>query len=420
MPKKMKLVPFKKLQEIIPTLDTEEYAALKAEIEEDGCRDAIVVWKHGGQSIIVDGHHRQAICEELGKKYAVVEKKFKTEEDAAEWACKHQEARRNLSKGQKAFMWCGMEATFGVQEKAKEAHKEGTSRGGKGKSFIPGKKTSDPVHTDAYIAEKAGTSVPTASRAKAVYDHGTEEEKKRVQRGEPLKPIAKKVTDRRKKEKRTADAKVAMENMPSVDKRFSLHVCAVADLHEHVKAHSVDCIITDPPYPMEYLECWSELAGFAAHALKPTGSLVAMSGQSYLADIIHRLGVELDYWWTLCYLTPGKKTQAIQRKVNAAWKPLLWYVPRGEKPKVVQLGSDVFVSEAPDKEHHDWGQSESGMLDIVNRMTTPGQTICDPFVGGGATAVAAVSLGRYFVGADSEEIEIGKTKKRLADVKEVK
>ena len=60
------------------------------------------------------------------------------------------------------------------------------------------------------------------------------------------------------------------------------------------------------------------------------------------------------------------------------------------------------------------------MLDIIERMTEPGQVICDPFVGGGATAVAAVSLGRYFVGADAEEVEIGKTKKRLMKIKNVK
>jgi len=34
---------------------------------------------------------------------------------------------------------------------------------------------------------------------------------------------------------------------------------------------SVDCIITDPPYPYEFIECWSDLAVFAKRVLKPNG-----------------------------------------------------------------------------------------------------------------------------------------------------
>ena len=56
---------------------------------------------------------------------------------------------------------------------------------------------------------------------------------------------------------------------------------------------------------------------------------------------------------------------------------------------------------------------------IIERMTKPGEVICDPFVGGGATAVAAVALGRYFVGADAEDVEVGETKRRLSEVGKV-
>jgi len=437
MPKKttdiVKIVTDAKIKRALRPLTDSESGLLEESILAEGVRDPLVVWQREKENVLLDGYHRYAICTKHGIPFKTVSRDVGNMVGAIIWITKNQKGRRNLSEDELALLAIE-EIAPGIEKKADDAHKKGTSHGGGDRrskdwdrSFFPEKKTDTvpSVHVIKELHDCTGLSTARLSNAKAVVDeikeHPDQEEKLRQQVDEHgLRKVAKDVRKKRKKEKRTAEAKVAMKNMPSVDKRFSLHVCSVADLHEHVKAHSVDCIITDPPYPMEYLECWSELAGFAAHALKPTGSLVAMSGQSYLADIIHRLGVELDYWWTLCYLTPGKKTQAIQRKVNAAWKPLLWYVPRGEKPKVVQLGSDVFVSEAPDKEHHDWGQSESGMLDIVNRMTTPGQTICDPFVGGGATAVAAVSLGRYFVGADSEEIEIGKTKKRLADVKEVK
>ena len=69
-----------------------------------------------------------------------------------------------------------------------------------------------------------------------------------------------------------------------------------------------------------------------------------------------------------------------------------------------------------DKRFHGWGQSESGMADIIERLTETGQTICDPFMGGGTTAVVALQLSRFFVGIDIDAKAIETTKSRIAKV----
>jgi site-specific DNA-methyltransferase (adenine-specific) len=56
-----------------------------------------------------------------------------------------------------------------------------------------------------------------------------------------------------------------------------------------------------------------------------------------------------------------------------------------------------------DKRFHDWGQSAGGMAELIRRFTSAGQTICDPFMGGATTGVAALALGRYFVGGNIDE-----------------
>lgn len=68
---------------------------LKESIQEHGCVYPLVVWKEAG--VLVDGHRRNAICEELSLVPVLVEKSFDSEESAVEWAKSQQVNRRNLT-----------------------------------------------------------------------------------------------------------------------------------------------------------------------------------------------------------------------------------------------------------------------------------------------------------------------------------
>ena len=163
---------------------------------------------------------------------------------------------------------------------------------------------------------------------------------------------------------------------------------------------SVDWIITDPPYPAEFLPLFGDLSAFAERVLRPGGSLLAMVGQSYLPTVMALLGERLTYQWTLSYLTPGgQAVQLWDRKVNTFWKPLLWYVKGEYAGKWI---GDVSRSDVNDndKRFHGWGQSESGMADIIERLTEPGDMVLDPFAGGGTTGIVAKALGRRFLGIE--------------------
>lgn len=194
----------------------------------------------------------------------------------------------------------------------------------------------------------------------------------------------------------------------------------------------VDAIITDPPYPAEFIELFGrlgdegqdryvndpyELEGLAEVAqriLKPGGICAVMIGQSYLPEIIARMSHTLDYRWTLAYLTPGgQAVQVWDRKVNTFWKPILLFT---NGPSDIDWIGDVTSSAVNDndKDHHHWGQSESGMADLIERLSRPGQLVCDPFLGGGTTAVVCHQLGRRFVGCDVDEDCIDATLRRFA------
>ena len=203
----------------------------------------------------------------------------------------------------------------------------------------------------------------------------------------------------------------ASERTRPIEERLTL---IHSDIREAaIEPGSVDVVITDPPYPAEHVECWSWLGEFADSALKAGGSLVAMSGQSYLPDVLGRLSEHLEYHWTCAYLTPGgQSVQLWDRHVNTFWKPLLWFT-KG-KYDGVWVG-DVCRSKPNDndKEFHDWGQSESGMADVVRRFSKPADVVCDPFCGGGTTLAVALDLGRSAVGIDEREDAIDTIRKRL-------
>jgi len=177
----------------------------------------------------------------------------------------------------------------------------------------------------------------------------------------------------------------------------------------------VDIIITDPPYGKEYLHLYEQLAIKATEFLKPNGSLLVMTGQSYLPEILYSMGKHIKYHWMLAYLTPGgQSAQLWQRKVNTFWKPVLWFI-NGEY--LSDWTGDVVKSNPNDndKRFHEWGQSESGMADIIEKFTYPGETILDPFLGGGTTGIVAVQKGRNFIGIDNDEAAIKIAQERFGN-----
>jgi len=231
------------------------------------------------------------------------------------------------------------------------------------------------------------------------------------------------------RDKKVANFKAAKKKLKSMKKDIDLVsndglgyelICKdIKDIDQEIPKNSIQWIITDPPYPKQYLSLYRDLAVFSKKFLVEGGSLICMVGQSYLPDIISMLSEELNYQWVLSYLTPGgQATQLWQRKVNTFWKPLLWFV-KGEY-KGDWIG-DVCKSKVNDndKRFHYWGQSESGIVDIIERFTYPKDLIVDPFVGGGTIGYVSVKMKRRFIGIDIDSNCIETTKIRLEQAEQV-
>lgn len=397
-----KLTIDKTLSALLPALSADELSGLERDILRDGCISPLIVWG----DVLVDGHHRYAICQKHGIGFKVKAMEFSSVGEACLWAFEHGNHRRNITAFQKSEIAMRLEPEIKAR-----------SRQGQRTDLSPNSAKSEALDTREELARSARVSHDTFAKAKVLAASAPEPVKKKLREGSISINAAYKAVDKAKKKDAKAKAKGAVpSDLPRATDRYTIHEGKLSGVGDKVSDASVDWIITDPPYPKEYLPVYDDLGVFAARALKPGGSLVCMVGQSYLPDVIASLCKCLTYQWTLAYLTPGgQAVQQWDRKVNTFWKPLLWFVKGKYKGDWI---GDVCQSKANDKDHHKWGQSESGMADIIERFTYPGQMICDPFLGAGTTGVVAVAAKRLFIGIDSDPKAISASLKRLSQVRD--
>jgi ParB-like chromosome segregation protein Spo0J len=366
---------------LFPMMSKPDLAALAESIKREGLLTPCT--RHNG--VLLDGRNRLAACALAGVAPRFVE--YGGQSPVAFIIAANLE-RRHLKKGQKIALALEIEPYFA--EEARTRQLATLKKGDKpGVENVPQR---EQARSRDLAAAAVGVSGKLVSAAKAIREADPERFEK-VKAGTLSVAKAKKEI---KAEQDKRDLAAAQEHITEAKRKriatvCDLRVCSCRDLF--ASGIKPDAVITDPPYPREFLPCFTELAEGCKAAKVPL--IAVMSGQSYLPEVVRRLCEHLAYRWTLAYLAPGgEAVQQWQAKVNTAWKPVLLF---GE---AAEWFGDVAASKGNDKRFHGWGQSESGMADLVERLTKPGQLVCDPFLGAGTTAVVSLALGRRFVGCD--------------------
>ena len=122
---------------------------------------------------------------------------------------------------------------------------------------------------------------------------------------EILKPVENKNRNELAKEDRILEeSELRKENIKGIEIRKGDFKKVLADVY------NIDAIITDPPYPKEYINCFSELSLYAKEHLKDGGFCVVYSGQFHIPEVIKRLAENLTYVWTV-WLYHSGKTQLV-------------------------------------------------------------------------------------------------------------
>ena len=230
-------------------------------------------------------------------------------------------------------------------------------------------------------------------------------------RTECLKQIKEKNKDedRMKRIKLGNTISLSIEN---IDLRFGDFEKVLDDIPDN----SLDLILTDPPYAEKYLDEWSKLSLFASKKLKKHGFCIAYAGQMFMSDILNRMSEHLDLYWISALIHSSRKTLVKGRNIQCGWKPILIF--QKDFKKVFNF-IDVINGTGTEKEYHDWQQSELELKEIIEKFTVPGDTICEPFAGGGTTIVAGYKLGRKIIASEIDLDQYNLCKERIDSISNI-
>ena len=376
-------------KDLIPPLTKEEFKQLENNCMSEGIREKILTWN----GFIIDGHNRYEIATRWDLDFETENKHFDNEEAVKEWMILNQFGRRNLSNYQRSVLALELEDVFSKKAKENQVRKPNS---------VPQISAKQNVDTRKELSKVASVSHDTIAKVKKIQEKAPEEIKEKLRTGEVSINAAYKEI---KKEEKKAEKENERDRLAEIGKNKKIEIdFRLGDFEEVFKDipdGSIDCIITDPPYPKEFIEVWSKLSRFAKRVLKPNGYCVAYSGQMYLPEVMKRMCENLDYYWTFAVYHEGQTQIVNGINLMCRWKPVLIF--QNGKKKIENTFQDYFISEQREKNGHDWQQSKSGVAYLIEMFTKKGDTILEPFAGSGTTMIVAKAKGRNVIGAEIDE-----------------
>ncbi len=437
----------KEFQARIPRLKPGELAALEASIIAEGCHEPLIVWSRDGKDdVLVDGHNRKAICERLGVEFKTRSVAFESRQAVIDWMLRHQLGRRNLTKeaaadvigqvyNQRKRPHGGNNARTqneSLDEKTYDAvaaelgvSRATVQRGGDYAAAID-RLTSllgvdrDDLRESEFIRDGEtvrGRKLRMADVIELGKQPGTYETGKKAGKAyglsdEDAAAVWKKLTDEgdsctsvKAAIRELRNEKAARKVKTAKDELVEVRLGDFVEIAKDIPDGSVDIIITDPPYPHEFIGCWSQLSEVASRILKPHGFCIAYSGKLHLDQCMARMGEHLSFYWQIVFMQTVMPT-IHPRRVNTKYKPILVFqnVPSGQKVRAHErYFIDVIEGEKVEKDAHEWQQSADGVEKLIDIFTNVNDLIFEPFSGGGTTALVARQMNRRCIACEIDK-----------------
>jgi hypothetical protein len=184
--------------------------------------------------------------------------------------------------------------------------------------------------------------------------------------------------------------------------------------HLELADNSVDLIVTDVVWSPDAEADWVEVGRLASRWLKDDGLFCSIIGTGSYPRLCGALAPSRAYQWTIC-LTFPKCYRSMLRNLLESWRPIPIF-SKAPTSSRIDGWQDMLVTPRPrEKKFHDWQQDIEVSIELLRRLSRPGDVIVDPFLGTGTNGVACALLGdRTFVGCDIDEQQVRTARYRVA------
>lgn len=203
---------------------------------------------------------------------------------------------------------------------------------------------------------------------------------------------------------------VDLEGQPLLD---VVHHCDALTLLRALPENSVDAVITDPPYGTKVATWDKEVPPqeILTECLRVSKGAVVWFGAAVPRQVKYVMAYEPFPDRILIWHVTFSLAQTAAHGIYYRYHPIYcWRLPNNNiaiSQDVIQMSQDG---------HNGWYHPGTKPLRLMEKLVSAfgGDTILDPFLGSGTTAVAARNLGRHYIGCDisAEYVEIAH--KRLA------
>ena len=172
----------------------------------------------------------------------------------------------------------------------------------------------------------------------------------------------------------------------------------------------VDLVLTDPPYGVNKAE-WDQNYDISALSIPIARKLGLMCGVSNIPYTAHQIGNLIYKWMLIAHLINGMTRGAMG---YGNYIPCLVYTDGVASVHGLTTDClDIVVGAEPKPNHP--SPKPSRVIDwFIERLSESNETILDPFLGSGTTAVCAKKLGRKCIGIEISEKYCEIAVKRLA------
>lgn len=388
-------------RDLIDPLSDEEFDQLQRNVVRDGCLDPIKTWN----GLIVDGHNRYRICTEHGIDFKTEEVCFKDRDEATIWIVNNQLGRRNISLFTRTALALKKEEIFKRQAKERQLATLKQNAGPTVTQKSGERLDKHSKETAAQVGKVANTSRDTVAKVKKIQEAARlgliDDDTLRAVRNQEksINRVARDIDEKKKQKAREQQRQKAVQETPP---QFfdNVHIGDFRDHFDKVADNSLSLIFTDPPYDRKSTGLYADLGRFASQKLVDGGSLVTYIGHIQIEGAIAGLSDHLRLWWVLCCLHSGQESLMREYGIRVGWKPMLWFV-KGSRADKSNIVKDV-VTGSTEKSHHDWQQSETEAAYWINELCPVDGIVCDPFLGGGTTAAAAIKCGRRWIAMEKD------------------